>query len=72
MDNQFCCSAFKHFVGAFKWLSVLDSDPKEFVMPHHKANGEMWRVNYCPSCGVEIRNMILIEDDLTHAIYDEY
>jgi len=53
-----CCDAFLRMAPFFRWMThdggetlsmpyILDTD----------VDGTRWRVNYCPSCGKEVRNM---------------
>jgi hypothetical protein len=49
-----CCSVWKDIRHDFKWYSFFDY-PGYLCMPS-LSNG--WRVNFCPSCGEQVRNQI--------------
>ena len=56
MNDAICCEVLEKI--NLGWFRLSDN---ERCMPHIKDhNGEiMYRVNYCPSCGKNIRGLIL-------------
>jgi len=47
-----CCDAFKKFARSFKWFNL---GGRYLLMPCLEHSGANYRINYCPSCGAEIR-----------------
>lgn len=69
-----CCDIWPQILSAFDWWSVVD-EPTRLMMPNIKTVNESgkqtsWRVNHCPSCGKEIRNVIISRDMLEIARAD--
>lgn len=58
--DEVCCENFTKIALRFNWMSYTDeADGKTvFVMPHIKEQ-ERWRVNYCPICGGNVRDIKL-------------
>jgi hypothetical protein len=51
-----CCKPFENMVLEFQWYSVAEDNGQIFyVMPCIVSNGASWRVNFCPSCGENVR-----------------
>lgn len=57
MKDKHCCESFKHFINIFYWM-ILD---KKYIMPYTYVDGIKYRVNHCPSCGAEVRDIELTE-----------
>ena len=51
-----CCRAFEKM--SIEWMKLKDNRK---CMPHIKghSDGESYRVNYCPSCGHYVRDLII-------------
>ena len=67
--KQPCCNYFNKIKHHFKWLSTEDeNDNKVFIMPHLMCdkNIERVRIQKCPSCGENIREMQLTFNDQDH------
>ena len=60
-----CCDSFKEFITKFGWFKT---DDNICLMPHIKCGEKRMRINYCPSCGKEIRDIHLSEDELLYLI----
>ena len=60
MENKICCKYFNLFAKNYEFM-ILDIDvKKKYIMPHiTDINDIKIRVNYCPSCGAEIRDIEL-------------
>jgi len=57
-----CCDFFEEIRYHFNWFSYQDdNDKKVYCMPVLKGSGDSKdiRINYCPSCGKEIRGIEL-------------
>ncbi len=52
-----CCKWFPSFVPTFCWMK-LDGD---YIMPYTESKGVKLRVNYCPSCGSNVRDVSIDE-----------
>lgn len=66
-----CCPQWKAFAPLFDWYHFADF-PGLACMPNVRAtapdsNGiiHKWRVQFCPACGAERRNVIMWVEDLT-------
>jgi hypothetical protein len=59
MNN--CCKHFKEIAHNFGWFRLEDGTKVMPFLPPRDNLGEI-RVNYCPSCGKEIRNIQFKED----------
>lgn len=62
-ENVICCGNFEKFLTAFDWFSVVNETGKPdklddmLLMPCIKVDGVKWIVQFCPSCGAEIRDV---------------
>jgi hypothetical protein len=60
-----CCDAFQKTAKHFDWMSFNDDNGQNIlVMPHILINNnyvdtERLRVNYCPTCGHNVRDIQL-------------
>lgn len=54
IETASCCSAWKDFRAEFGWYALANF-PNYGCMP---VIGNGWRVNFCPSCGQNIRETI--------------
>jgi hypothetical protein len=53
-----CCAVFEDMAKRFSWMGYEANGQRLACMPHiYGSNGERWRVNYCPSCGREVRSI---------------
>lgn len=52
-----CCPTWPCLVDAFGWM-VAQGEEDRRIMPHIDHNSKKWRINYCPSCGAERRNVV--------------
>jgi len=44
----------------FYWMTYYDNEDKiKYIMPYIYKDGVKYRVNHCPSCGTEIRDIEL-------------
>lgn len=69
MDKtQFCCEPYKKMVQTFQWFSYEKDGIRHFVMPSISVDGNFWRVNYCPSCGAETREIEIPEEEYQKVI----
>jgi hypothetical protein len=60
MRDKHCCESFKDFIPFFYWMNYCDDDKIIYIMPYHDVNDDYkLRVNHCPSCGAEIRDIEL-------------
>ena len=56
LTTEYCCEVFPKLIPLFNWFTyVEDNGNKMLCMPYLEIRGEKWRVNYCPSCGKEVR-----------------
>ena len=61
MKDKYCCESFKDFIPLFNWMTY-NLEGAKYIMPHIIVNDNYkLRVNYCPSCGTEIRDIELTE-----------
>ena len=60
MKDKHCCKYFKHFINYFYWMTYFDNNEKiKYIMPYTYQDGIKYRVNNCPSCGAEVRDIEL-------------
>jgi hypothetical protein len=52
-----CCKVWPTIRGHFSWFDFED-EPEVSAMPSLLADGQYWRVNFCPSCGAKRRSTI--------------
>ena len=54
-----CCGAMENFApgqSKVQWY-VVESEPNYFVMPYIQTENGKMRVNNCPCCGADVRNV---------------
>lgn len=62
MKDKHCCDAFKDFIPMFNWFAYDDKGVKIYVMPCMQVEqSNKLRINHCPSCGANIRDIELTE-----------
>lgn len=52
-----CCDSFEKNIHNFGWYKLQHQGEEKYLMPY--ILGTNYRINYCPSCGKEVRNTIL-------------
>jgi len=62
-NNTICCDTFRKMLSAFQWFTYTEEDSDTMLMPCIEVNGMKWRVNHCPSCGKEVRNVLISKDE---------
>ena len=64
-EMKYCCEYFPKIAYRFGWFSYTDDNNRQvYLMPHITENdGERIRVNNCPVCGTEIRDISIPEDE---------
>ena len=55
MKDKHCCKSFKNFIKKFYWMTL----DKKYIMPYTYVDGIKYRVNHCPSCGADVRDIEL-------------
>lgn len=64
-QDEFCCQVLPEILNHFQWMSADFEGEKKLLMPHFNTHGNIrYRVNHCPSCGAEIRDIEINEEDL--------
>jgi len=58
--ETFCCEAFPVFAKKVSWMSFNDKGSFVLLMPYF-ADDKNYRVNFCPNCGKEIRDIQISE-----------
>ena len=62
MRDKQCCESFTDFIPLFYWMNYYDDDKIIYIMPYIIVNdGYKLRINHCPSCGAEVRDIELTE-----------
>ena len=54
---KICCETFKKISKSFNWFSYSVNGNSILCMPYIQVGEIKYRVNNCPSCGVEIRDI---------------
>jgi hypothetical protein len=58
-----CCDVWSKLIKSFFWYYFVNY-PEYRAMPCiPDTDGYKWRVNYCPSCGQNVRDCVIKEDD---------
>lgn len=57
--KDFCCGTFEKMVPAFGWYFT---DDNVYLMPYILNTEPKLRVNHCPCCGAEVRNVKIKKD----------
>lgn len=57
---KYCCSNFKKISGHFRWMRTNDSI---YLAPHFPVADVKYRINFCPSCGKDIRSIELTREE---------
>jgi hypothetical protein len=55
-----CCDSFKKNIHNFGWFKLDHLGEEQYLMPH--ILGTNYRINFCPSCGKEVRDVVLSYD----------
>ncbi len=55
-----CCDSFEKNIRNFGWFKLDHLGEEQYLMPH--ILGTNYRINFCPSCGKEVRDVILSSD----------
>lgn len=66
-QEDFCCKVLPEILNHFNWMSGEIDGEKKLLLPHFQTHGFgslKFRVNHCPSCGAEIRDIQINEEDL--------
>lgn len=63
MKTKEMCSCFRLFIPFVQWMATEDGIR---LMPHIIDGENRWRINYCPSCGKEVRSIELTEDEMSN------
>lgn len=61
-----CCKAFEEIIPELGWFKTIQENKDDkiiFMMPYIENKGVKYRVNFCPSCGTNIRSIIIDEFD---------
>jgi hypothetical protein len=58
-----CCKPFESMVSEFMWYTFEDNGQIFYVMPCIVLNDISWRVNFCPSCGENVRSIRIESED---------
>ena len=64
VKNKPCCEVFDNIKDELEWFSFInDEEEKVFCMPCIRSVDGLLRVNYCPSCGKEVRGYTYKEEE---------
>lgn len=66
MKDKHCCDILKYSLSLFYWMTYIDYEDEgkiKYIMPYiyDKEKEKKYRVNHCPSCGANIRDIELTE-----------
>jgi hypothetical protein len=54
-----CCGTFEKYAKEFTWMTL--EDYSIYLMPH--IGDDKYRINHCPTCGAEIRNVRFTKEE---------
>lgn len=57
-----CCEVFPKMIDRFSWF-VFMGDHSRRCMPYIRRTDGEWRINFCPSCGSDVRAVEIDEND---------
>ena len=62
-STEKCCDCFEKMLHAFQWFKP-EGEYGVLLMPYIPDLYEptKWRVNFCPSCGKDIRGIVITDD----------
>lgn len=71
-NSTICCGGFENNVKKFSWLAYTNDGVNKYIIPHIVVTDKFGnkikkRVNYCPICGFNVRNV-----ELSQEIFDRY
>lgn len=64
--NDFCCNTFEKLIIRFNWMKLAETG--EYIMPYLQVGDIKYRINNCPSCGKEVRNIQIKEERFNQII----
>lgn len=59
--DEFCCYGFERMSKKIQWMTYADGGPPIATMPYIQCGDDKMRVNFCPSCGKEIRSINVLK-----------
>ena len=70
-ETKDCCEIWPKLLPAFDWMSAPIDGRVMVMMPHFQPypQSEKWRVNYCPSCGAERRDVMISQETLADLLF---
>ena len=65
---KYCCDYFPGLLACFHWFYYTDdNEVNYYLMPNLRNDkGEKIRVNHCPVCGTEIRDIMISEEEFNN------
>ena len=63
LQTPICCEQFKRLICTFEWFGFQNDDDDKLLMPHITVNDVKVRINFCPSCGANVRNIQITKSD---------
>ena len=66
------CDGFKLVAGKFMWFSVKTNGKLLYVMPSIMIDAAYIRVNNCPVCGKEVRDLQITEEEFKELLAKKY
>ena len=61
-----CCEVFEEFIITFSWFELKADNKNEIdlmIMPYKEIKGVKYRINHCPSCGGNVRDITISKND---------
>lgn len=72
MKNKLCCDVFPKLFNKINWFTYNSQGVQIFNMPHFITNGgERLRINHCPTCGADVRQLKLTETEFINLMPNE-
>jgi hypothetical protein len=58
-ESTICCPGFRKSMHHFRWMKSKEGF---YMMPHFPCKDADYRVNFCPVCGVPVRDIVLSKE----------
>ena len=65
-ETKDCCAIWPQIVARFNWMRFEEA-PEFSTMPVILIEGHSYRVNYCPSCGAKVRDVVILRERVMQA-----
>jgi hypothetical protein len=74
MSNKICCEPFAKLIHQINWFSYTNDEGEIIMlMPCFiGSDGNKYRINYCPTCGADVRQLKFTETEFTNLMQTDF